>query len=124
MDFLEAQNQVVGGERQTAQLDVRGKRVVILGGGDTGSDCLGTALRQGAANVTQIELMAASAVRARENPWPQWPLVFRTSSSQEEGGERVFARRTTRLEGATASSPRCSGPTSEPANEERIRLTS
>jgi glutamate synthase (NADPH/NADH) small chain len=100
MDFLTEQNQVVGGERQTAQLDVRGKRVVILGGGDTGSDCLGTALRQGAAHVTQIELMPQPPLtRATDNPWPSWPYVFRTSSSQEEGGERTFAFRTTALEG-------------------------
>ena len=100
MDYLTAQNQVVGGERATTPYDVRGKRVIILGGGDTGSDCLGTALRQGAIEVTQIELMPAPpAARGAANPWPAWPLVFRTSSSQEEGGERTFAFRTTRLEG-------------------------
>ncbi len=100
MDYLTEQNQVVGGELAAPTYDVRGKRVVILGGGDTGSDCLGTAHRQGAAHVTQIELMPAPpADRAATNPWPTWPLVFRTSSSQEEGGERTFAFRTTRLEG-------------------------
>jgi glutamate synthase (NADPH/NADH) small chain len=100
MDYLTEQNQVVGGERSSAAYDVRDKRVVILGGGDTGSDCLGTAHRQGAAHVTQIELMPPPpAERAATNPWPSWPLVFRTSSSQEEGGDRTFAFRTTRLEG-------------------------
>ncbi len=100
MDYLTEQNQVVGGERTTAAHDVRGKRVVILGGGDTGSDCLGTALRQKAAQVTQIELLPAPpASRAPGNPWPTWPYIFRTSSSQEEGGERTFAFRTTHLEG-------------------------
>jgi glutamate synthase (NADPH) small chain len=100
MDYLTEQNEVGGGERTTAAHDVRGKRVVILGGGDTGSDCLGTALRQRAASVTQIELLPAPpAARAGGNPWPTWPLVFRTSSSQEEGGERAFAFRTTHLEG-------------------------
>lgn len=100
MDYLTEQNQVVNGERASTALDVKGKRVVILGGGDTGSDCLGTALRQGAAHVTQIELMPAPpAARSQGNPWPAWPMVFRTSSSQEEGGERTFAFRTTRLEG-------------------------
>ncbi|HTR53186.1 MAG TPA: glutamate synthase subunit beta [Kofleriaceae bacterium] len=80
--------------------DMRDRRVVILGGGDTGSDCLGTALRQGAASVTQIELLPAPPmVRAADNPWPAWPLVFRTSSSQEEGGRRDFAFRTTRFVG-------------------------
>jgi glutamate synthase (NADPH/NADH) small chain len=100
MDYLTAQNAVIGGERASAAHDVRGKRVVILGGGDTGSDCLGTALRQRAAAVTQIELLPAPpATRPDTNPWPTWPLVFRTSSSQDEGGERTFAFRTTHLEG-------------------------
>ncbi len=100
MDYLTEQNQVVGGERPAAARSVAGKRVIILGGGDTGSDCLGTALRQGAADVVQIELMPPPPlVRAADNPWPQWPLVFRTSSSQEEGGRRQFGFRTTHLEG-------------------------
>ena len=100
MDYLADQNAVIGGERSAALHDVRGRQVVILGGGDTGSDCLGTALRQGAAHVTQIELLPAPpATRPGNNPWPRWPMVFRTSSSQEEGGERSFAFRTTRLEG-------------------------
>lgn len=100
MAFLTAQNQVIGGEPAPAARHVRGHHVVILGGGDTGSDCLGTALRQGAAHVTQIELLPAPpAARGDANPWPTWPLVFRTSSSQEEGGERTFAFRTVRLEG-------------------------
>jgi glutamate synthase (NADPH/NADH) small chain len=100
MDYLSDQNAAIGGERTTARYDVRGKRVVILGGGDTGSDCLGTALRQRAAQVTQIELMPAPpTTRPTANPWPTWPMVFRTSSSQEEGGERTFAFRTTQLEG-------------------------
>lgn len=102
MDYLTQQNQLVGGEAATTT-DVRGQRVVILGGGDTGSDCLGTALRQGAAEVTQIELMPAPPeARAAANPWPAWPLVFRTSSSQDEGGTRQFAFRTTRLEASAA----------------------
>jgi glutamate synthase (NADPH) small chain len=100
MDYLSDQNQLVAGERTTAVHDVRGKRVVILGGGDTGSDCLGTALRQCAASVTQIELLPAPPqARAAGNPWPSWPYIFRTSSSQEEGGERTFAFCTTHLEG-------------------------
>ena len=102
MDYLTEQNEVNAGERERAgaRYDVRGQRVIVLGGGDTGSDCLGTALRQGAAEVHQIELMPAPPdVRTADNPWPQWPLVFRTSSSQEEGGERAFALRTTHLTG-------------------------
>ncbi|MCW5808234.1 MAG: FAD-dependent oxidoreductase, partial [Deltaproteobacteria bacterium] len=100
MDYLTDQNRVLADEQPAAVHDVRGRRVIILGGGDTGSDCLGTALRQGAAHVTQIELMPAPPpARATSNPWPAWPLVFRTSSSQEEGGERTFAFRTTHLAG-------------------------
>ncbi len=83
-----------------ASHDVRGKHVIVLGGGDIGSDCLGTALRQGAASVVQIELQPAPPPdRSPANAWPAWPLVFRTSSSQEEGGVREFAFRTTHLEG-------------------------
>ena len=100
MEFLEAQNRVVDGGKATT-LSAAGKRVVILGGGDTGSDCLGTALRQGASEVLQVELMPAPVPqRAKENPWPQWPLIFRSSSSQDEGGTRHFARLTKHLEGA------------------------
>ncbi len=100
MDYLTEQNEVVAGDRERASWDVKGKRVVILGGGDTGSDCVGTALRQGAAEVHQLELLPAPPVeRAADNPWPQWPMVYRTSTSQEEGGERGFALRTTRLTG-------------------------
>jgi len=77
--------------------DVRGKRVIILGGGDTGSDCLGTAHRQGAASVAQIELMPQPP--STSSAWPAWPLIFRTSSSQEEGGAREFAIRTTSFAG-------------------------
>ncbi len=100
MDYLTEQNQVIAGELPVARHSVAGKRVIILGGGDTGSDCLGTALRQGASHATQIELLPAPpASRTATNPWPAWPLVFRTSSSQEEGGDRTFAFETVRLEG-------------------------
>jgi len=99
MDYLNDQNDAIALGRPARQ-GVHDKRVVILGGGDTGSDCLGTAHRQGAAHVAQIELMPAPPPsRNATNPWPTWPLVFRTSSSQEEGGERTFAFRTTHLEG-------------------------
>jgi len=100
MDFLTEQNELVAGDRDGAAWDVKGKRVIILGGGDTGSDCLGTSHRQGASHVTQIELMPAPPDgRMADNPWPQWPLIFRTSSSQDEGGDREFALKTTRLVG-------------------------
>lgn len=117
MDFLEAQNR---GQPASA----KGKRVVILGGGDTGSDCLGTAHRQGAASVMQVELMSAPPVaRGEKNPWPQWPLVFRTSSSQEEGGKRVFARRTTRLESREGQLTALHWvDVNNPADEERVEV--
>ena len=93
MTFLEDAN-------RHGALSVEGKRVVILGGGDTGSDCLGTSLRQQAKSVLQVELLPAPPnQRASTNPWPEWPVVFRTSSSQDEGGARQFGLMTTRLEG-------------------------
>jgi glutamate synthase (NADPH/NADH) small chain len=74
------------------------KRVVIIGGGDTGADCLGTVHRQGAASVHQFEILACPPdVRAAGNPWPTWPVILRTSSAHEEGGERLFAVNTERF---------------------------
>lgn len=101
LEYLEHRNRVVAGlAGKEPRLDAEGKRVLILGGGDTGSDCLGTALRQGAASVTQVELMPMPPKeRGEDNPWPRWPVVFRTSSSQEEGGAREFGLMTKRLEG-------------------------
>jgi glutamate synthase (NADPH/NADH) small chain len=101
MDFLTRQNRLVAGDHDPAPaLSARDRRVVVLGGGDTGSDCVGTAVRQGAASVTQLEIMPPPpAARAAGNPWPEWPLVFRTSSSQEEGCDRDFGVRTDRLVG-------------------------
>jgi glutamate synthase (NADPH) small chain len=102
MDYLTQQNQVVAGDEvaSDARIDAAGKKVVILGGGDTGSDCLGTALRQGAEVVHQIELLPRPPdERGPGNPWPQWPMIYRTSTSQQEGGERDFALLTKRLSG-------------------------
>lgn len=99
MPYLTAQNRRVAG-RLVEPIDAQGKHVVVLGGGDTGSDCVGTAHRQGAASVRQIELFPAPPqARASANPWPQWPLVFRSTTSHEEGGERDFALMTTRFVG-------------------------
>jgi glutamate synthase (NADPH/NADH) small chain len=73
---------------------------VIIGGGDTGADCLGTAHRQGARSVTQLEILPAPPdQRAADNPWPIWHRVLRTSSAHEEGGARVFSARTSHLRG-------------------------
>jgi glutamate synthase (NADPH) small chain len=102
VEYLTQQNRrsegdtVPDGEAITAE----GKRVVIIGGGDTGADCLGTAHRQGALSVHQFELLPRPPdTRHEENPWPQWPNVFRTSSAHEEGGERVYAVSTERFVG-------------------------
>jgi glutamate synthase (NADPH/NADH) small chain len=94
MDFLTQQNRRVAGETvdATSAILATDKHVVVIGGGDTGSDCVGTSVRQGAKSVTQIELMPKPAlVRMPTNPWPEWPLILRTSSSQEEGAERDWA---------------------------------
>ncbi|HEY8072931.1 MAG TPA: glutamate synthase subunit beta [Labilithrix sp.] len=85
MEYLEQQNRRVAGDDVPGQILATGKHVVVIGGGDTGSDCVGTANRQRAASVTQLELMPKPPLaRMPENPWPAWPLVLRSSSSQEE----------------------------------------
>jgi len=82
----------------TPEISAAGRHVVILGGGDTGADCLGTAHRQGALSVHQLEILPRPPEdRAPDNPWPQWPLVFRTSAAHEEGGERLFGVATERF---------------------------
>ncbi len=100
MDYLEPANRVQQGDLDHVprELDAAGRDVVIIGGGDTGADCLGTAHRQGARSVTQLEIMPRPPEsRAESTPWPLWPLQFRTSSAHEEGGERVFAVQTQRF---------------------------
>jgi glutamate synthase (NADPH/NADH) small chain len=100
MEFLTQQNQKVAGDGLKAQLLATGKNVVVLGGGDTGSDCLGTSHRQGAKQVTQFELMPEPPETVDKGlVWPDWPLKMRTSSSQEEGGQRDFGILTKRLSG-------------------------
>jgi glutamate synthase (NADPH/NADH) small chain len=92
MEYLPLSNRVQEGDLDETPISAEGKRVVIIGGGDTGADCLGTAHRQGAASVHQFEIMPRPPEdRDPSTPWPTWPLVFRTSSAHEEGGERVYA---------------------------------
>jgi glutamate synthase (NADPH/NADH) small chain len=92
MEYLPIANKVQEGDTTEPSINAAGKHVIIIGGGDTGADCLGTAHRQGAASVTQLEIMPRPPeLRANDNPWPQWSLVYRTSSAHEEGGERVFS---------------------------------
>ena len=100
MEYLPPANKVQQGDLATPTISATGKHVVIIGGGDTGADCLGTAHRQGAASVTQLEILPQPpATRATENPWPQWSFVYRTSSAHEEGGERLFSVTTDRFLG-------------------------
>jgi glutamate synthase (NADPH/NADH) small chain len=100
MEYLPLANRVASGELERSPIDAAGKHVVIIGGGDTGADCLGTAHRQGAASVHQLEIMARPPeARSDATPWPTWPLVFRSSSAHEEGGERLFAVNTLELLG-------------------------
>ncbi len=101
MEFLPQQNKVVAGDRIAGQITATGKHVVVIGGGDTGSDCIGTSNRQGAVSVTQFELLPQPP--AQENKplvWPDWPVKLRTSSSQEEGCARDWSVATKRFEGA------------------------
>jgi glutamate synthase (NADPH/NADH) small chain len=92
MEFLVQQNRRGAGDTVDSPILATGKNVVVIGGGDTGSDCVGTSVRQGALSVTQLELMPKpSLVRLPSNPWPEWPLVLRTSTSQEEGVGRDWA---------------------------------
>ncbi len=100
VDFLTQQNRICEGDLVAAErlITAAGKRVIIIGGGDTGADCLGTVHRQGAVSVHQFELLPrAPDRRAADNPWPQWPNIFRTSSAHEEGGERVYSVSTERF---------------------------
>ncbi|WP_394823728.1 glutamate synthase subunit beta [Pendulispora albinea] len=100
MDFLTLQNRRVAGDDVEGGLVATGKHVVVIGGGDTGSDCVGTSHRHKAASVLQLEILPRPPdARPRENPWPAWPLVLRTSSSHQEGGSRDWSVLTRRFIG-------------------------
>jgi glutamate synthase (NADPH/NADH) small chain len=102
MDYLTLQNRRCEGDETPDDrfITAKDKHVVIIGGGDTGADCLGTAHRQGALAVVQLELMPMPpAERAADNPWPLWPQIFRVSSAHEEGGERLYSVSTQRFSG-------------------------
>ncbi len=101
MEYLPWANRVQNGDVDDSPITAKGKRVVIIGGGDTGADCLGTALRQGAVSVHQFEIMPRPPeTRAAHTPWPTYPLMFRVASAHEEGGERVFAVNTEKFLGS------------------------
>jgi glutamate synthase (NADPH/NADH) small chain len=94
MDFLTQQNQVIAGKviAEDERISAKDKKVLVIGGGDTGSDCVGTSIRQQAAKVTQIEILPQPpAEREENNPWPYWPNTLRTSSSHLEGCERRWS---------------------------------
>ena len=102
VDYLTQQNRRCEGDHVPPAeiVSAEGRHVVIIGGGDTGADCLGTAHRQGALSVSQFELMPRPPdTRAEDNPWPQWPAIFRTSAAHEEGGERLYSVSTERFVG-------------------------
>jgi len=100
MEYLPPANRVQEGDFEESPIDVEGEHVVIIGGGDTGADCLGTAHRQGAASVTQLEIMPRPPQeRPQAQPWPTYPMTYRVSSAHEEGGERIFAVSTQRFVG-------------------------
>jgi glutamate synthase (NADPH/NADH) small chain len=102
MEFLPQQNRLCAGDTVPAakRIDAKGKHVIIIGGGDTGADCLGTTNRQGAASVHQLEIMPRPPEhRAENNPWPQWPTIYRVASAHEEGVERVYSVSTKRFVG-------------------------
>jgi glutamate synthase (NADPH/NADH) small chain len=92
MEYLPPSNRASLGERVEGQVTAAGKDVVIIGGGDTGADCLGTAIRHGARSITQLEILARPPdERPTAQPWPTYPMTFRVSSAHEEGGDRVYA---------------------------------
>ncbi|MGH9007013.1 MAG: glutamate synthase subunit beta [Acidimicrobiales bacterium] len=98
MEYLKPANLVREGALKTTPIDARGKRVIIVGGGDTGADCLGTAHRQGAKSVVQLEILPEPPdARPDADPWPTWPVIMRSSAAHEEGGRRMFAVSTTEL---------------------------
>ncbi len=103
MDFLSLQNRVNSGQIQASasKINAEGKRVLVIGGGDTGSDCVGTSIRQKAVSVTQIEIMPKPPLtRTSDNPWPYFGKVLKTSTSQEEGCERYWSLATIKFIGS------------------------
>ncbi|WP_030616966.1 glutamate synthase subunit beta [Streptomyces sclerotialus] len=100
MEYLPLANKVQEGDLTTSPISAEGKHVVVIGGGDTGADCVGTAHRQGALSVTQLEIMPKPGEERNENqPWPTFPMLYKVTSAHEEGGERLYSVSTTHFEG-------------------------
>jgi glutamate synthase (NADPH/NADH) small chain len=124
MEFLTQQNRRNEGDHvpEAESISAKGKHVIIIGGGDTGADCLGTTHRQGAASVHQLELLSRPPDdRTQNNPWPTWPNIFRVSTAHEEGGERLYSISTRKFTGdangqvtTSARAPRRDGPEGGP----------
>jgi glutamate synthase (NADPH) small chain len=126
MDYLPLQNKRCEGDavKESQFISAKDKHVVIIGGGDTGADCLGTAHRQGARSVHQLELLPKPpAIRAVDNPWPQWPNIFRVSSAHEEGGERLYSVATSKFLGDDKGRVRALAGSNVQAVKEDGRLT-
>jgi glutamate synthase (NADPH/NADH) small chain len=100
MEFLTQANKVQEGDKVENQIHAAGKHVIVIGGGDTGADCIGTSTRHGAKSITSLEIVPQPPVsRAADNPWPQWARIFRTAGAHEEGGERLYAISTNKFIG-------------------------
>jgi glutamate synthase (NADPH/NADH) small chain len=125
MDYLPLQNKRCEGDAvaESQFISAKDKHVVIIGGGDTGADCLGTAHRQGAKSVHQLELLPKPpAIRSADNPWPQWPNIFRVSSAHEEGGDRLYSVATSKFLGDDKGRVRALAGSSVQAVKEDGRL--
>ena len=125
MDYLPLQNQRCEGDDipEKKFITARDKKVVIIGGGDTGADCLGTAHRQGAHSIHQLELLdRPPGERAPDNPWPTWPNIFRTSSAHEEGGVREYNVSTTRFSGSDGNVEKLHGVRAQISRDDVGRL--
>ncbi len=112
LDYLTQQTKIVLGDKidDNQIIDAKGKHVVVIGGGDTGSDCVGSVIRRGCASVTQVELLPEPPVTRNEyNPWPQWPLILRTSSSHKEGAKRMWSVGSKEFQGENGKVKRFSG---------------
>jgi glutamate synthase (NADPH/NADH) small chain len=110
MEYLPYSNKVQEGDYVTPPVSAEGKHVVVIGGGDTGADCVGTAHRQGALSVTQLEIMPRPGdERSPAQPWPTYPMLYKVTSAHEEGGERIYSASTTRFEGSAPEEGQTAG---------------